>query len=537
MGGILKMSKRLLQLLLLALILVLAACSTNQGSTDTKETTNDKEESTTTTTEETTTSGSGELVFVTPSDAPTLDPHGVNDTASNTVTSQIYERLVDYAADGSVVPLLATEFSAIDETTWEFKLREGVKFHDGTDFNAEAVKVNIERITDPEFASPKAFILNTIEEVVIVDDYTVHLKTSSPFAPLPAHLAHNAGSIIAPSAIEEERNGGKTVDENPIGTGPFKLKNWNRGAEILLEKNNDYWGEPAKVDGVKVVNVPEQSTRVAMLETGEANIMLVGASDVARVEAMANVEIDRVKGTRMDYVGFNVTKAPFDNVKVRQAIAMAINKDDVVNGILDGQGVPAVGPLAPTVVGNYQGLTPLEYDVEAAKALLAEAGYPDGFETTLYVNDGSQERADIAELTQAHLAQIGIDVKIEVIEWGAFLEQTAAGDHEMFILGWTTVTADADYGLYALFHSSQFGSPGNRSFYKNERVDELLDYARSESDQEKRNEAYKEISEILVEEVPMVYLQHPDFVHGMNGIEGLFVNFSGTPFFKDVTFK
>ncbi|KGR77916.1 glutathione ABC transporter substrate-binding protein [Ureibacillus manganicus] len=533
-----KTSKRLFQLLLLSLILVLAACSTNQGSTDTKGT-DTKDNGTTTTTDETTTNneGGGELVYVTGSDAPTLDPHGVNDTASNTATTQIYERLVDYAADGSVIPLLATEFSALDENTWEFKLREGVKFHDGTEFNAEAVKLSIERITDPEFASPKAFILNVIEEVVIVDPYTVHLKTSSPFAPLPAHLAHNAGSIIAPSAIEEERSGGKKVDENPIGTGPFKFNNWNRGAELTLEKNNDYWGEPAKVDKLRIVVVPEQSTRVAMLETGEANVMLVGASDVSRVEAMPNVEIDRVRGTRMDYVGFNVQVAPFDNVKVRQAIAMAINKDDVVNGILDGQGVAAVGPLAPTVVGNYQGLTPLPFDVEGAKALLAEAGFPDGFETTLFVNEGSQERADIAELVQAQLAQIGITVKIEVIEWGAFLEQTAAGKHEMFILGWTTVTADADYGLYALFHSGQFGSPGNRSFYKNERVDELLDYARSESDQEKRNEAYKEISEILVDEVPMVYLQHPDFVHGMNGVEGLFVNFSGTPFFKGVSLK
>ncbi|WP_080848302.1 glutathione ABC transporter substrate-binding protein [Cytobacillus gottheilii] len=529
-----RIKKNAFLILLLSLFLMLAACST--GSNTEPEDNNDSDDENATENEEPSTDG-GELVFVTPSDAPTLDPHGVNDTASNTATTQILERLVDYSEDGSIVPLLATEYEAIDDTTWEFKLREGVKFHDGTDFNAEAVKMNIERITNPDFASPKAFILNVIEEVVIVDDYTVQFKTSAPFAPLPAHLAHNAGSIIAPSAIEEENSGGKKVDENPIGTGPFKLSNWNRGAEIVFEKNEDYWGEPAKIDTLKFVVVPEQATRVAMIETGEAHAMLLGASDVSRVEAMENIEIDRVKGTRMDYVGFNVTKEPFNDVRVRQAISMAINKDDIVNGILDGQGIPAVGPLAPTVVGNYQDLEPLGYDVEAAKALLAEAGFEDGFETTLYVNDGSQERADIAEMVQAHLAPIGIDVSIEVVEWGAFLEQTAAGDHEMFILGWTTVTADADYGLYALFHSSQFGSPGNRSFYKNERVDELLDLARSESDTDARNEAYKEISEILVEEVPMVYLQHPDFVHALNGIEGLFVNFSGTPFFHNVSFK
>lgn len=527
-----KAKKNMFLLLLLSLILVLAACSGDKSSTEPKET--DKKEEGTETEQP---SGGGELVYVNGADAPTLDPHGVNDTASNNATTQIFERLVDYAPDGSIVPLLATEFEAIDETTWEFKLREGVKFHDGTDFNAEAVKMNIERLINPDFASPKAFILNVIEEIIIVDPYTVQLKTSSPFAPLPSHLAHNAGSIIAPSAIEEENNGGKKVDENPIGTGPFKFVEWKRGAEIVFEKNNDYWGEPAKVDSLRFVVVPEQSVRVAMIETGEAHVTLLGASDVARVEAMDQIDIDRVSGTRMDYFGFNMNVAPFDDLKVRQAIAMAINKDDIVTGILDGQGIPAVGPLAPTVFGNYQDLEPLPFNVEDAKALLAEAGYPDGFKTTLFVGDNNAERIAIAELIQAQLAPLGIDVSIEMIEWGAFLEKTAAGEHEMFILGWTTVTADADYGMYALFHSSQFGSAGNRSFYKNDRVDELLDYGRSEADVEKRVEAYKEVQEILVEELPMVYLQHPDFVHATNGVDGLFVNFSGTPFFNNVSFK
>jgi peptide/nickel transport system substrate-binding protein len=399
--------------------------------------------------------------------------------------------------------------------------------------------MTIERIIDPEFASPRAVVLNMIKEVVVVDDYTVQFKTEKPFAPLPAHLAHNAGSIIAPSAIEEENSGGKKVSENPVGTGPFKFVSWSTGSEMVFEKNADYWGEKkANVDTLKFVVVPEQATRMAMLETGDAHVAQVGASDVERAKGMADVTITSEKSTRMDYLGFNMNKAPYDNLKVRQAISMAINKSDVVDGILDGQGVPAVGPLAPTVVGNYQELKPLEYDVEAAKKLMAEAGFADGFETTLFVNEGNKERSDIALLVQDQLDDIGITVNIETIEWGAFLEKTAAGEHELFILGWTTVTADADYGLYALFHSSAFGAPGNRSFYKNERVDELLDLGRSETDQAKRDEAYKEISEILVEEAPMVYLQHPDFIYGTNGVaSGLFVNFSGTPFFKDVKLK
>lgn len=527
-----KAKKNIFLMLLLSLVLALSACSGN-SSTPEKEEDPGKEDAG----EEAGQAG-GHFTFVISQDAPTLDPHGMNDTATTNATSQLFDRLTEYAPDGSVVASLATEWNVVDDTTWEFKLREGVKFHDGTDFTAEAVKMSIDRILDPEFASPRAVVLNMIEEVVIVDDYTVQFKTKFPFAPLPAHLAHNAGSIIAPSAMTQEKDGGTKVDENPVGTGPFKFVSWNRGAEIKFERFEDFWGEKAKVDTMSFITVPEQATRVAMLETGEANAIQVGSSDVTRVEGMADIELTRVRGTRMDYLGFNMNKAPYDNLKVRQAISMAVNKNDIVDGILDGQGVAAVGPLAPTVVGNYQGLTPLPYDVDGAKKLMEEAGFADGFKTTLYVNEGSKERADIAELVQAQLRPLGIDVSIEIIEWGTFLEKTGAGEHELFILGWTTVTGDADYGLYALFHSSQHGSPGNRSFYTNERVDELLDLARSEADQDKRNEAYKEVSEILVEEAPMVYLQHPDFVYGTNGVaSGLFVNFSGTPFFKDVVLK
>lgn len=524
-----KSKKNVFLMLLLSLMLVLSACS---GGNSSNKTDGDG-------TGEDAGKEGGELVFVISQDAPTLDPHGMNDTATTNATTQLFDRLTEYAADGSVVPALAESFKTVDDTTWEFKLKEGVKFHDGTDFNADAVKMTIERIIDPEFASPRAVVLNMIKEVVVVDDHTVQFKTEKPFAPLPAHLAHNAGSIIAPSAIEEENSGGKKVSENPVGTGPFKFVSWSTGSEMIFEKNADYWGEKkAAVDTLKFVVVPEQATRMAMLETGDAHIAQVGASDVERAKGMADVTITSEKSTRMDYLGFNMNKAPYDNLKVRQAISMAINKSDVVDGILDGQGVPAVGPLAPTVVGNYQDLKPLEYDVEAAKKLMEEAGFADGFETTLFVNEGNKERSDIALLVQDQLADIGITVNIETIEWGAFLEKTAAGEHELFILGWTTVTADADYGLYALFHSSAFGAPGNRSFYKNERVDELLDLGRSETDQAKRDEAYKEISEILVEEAPMVYLQHPDFIYGTNGVaSGLFVNFSGTPFFKDVKLK
>jgi len=279
-----KAKKNLFFMLLLSLVLALAACG---GDSDEATSSNDEGK-------ETETTEGGHLVYAANSDAPTLDPHGMNDTATTTATSQIFERLTDYAADGSVVPLLAESYEAIEDTVWEFKLRQDVKFHDGTDFKADAVKASFERLQSEELASPRAFILDMIEEIVIVDDYTVQLKTTYPFGALPAHLAHNAGSIIAPSAIEEEQSGGKKVDENPVGTGPFKLEKWDKGAQIDFVKNEEYWGEATTLDSMSFVVVPEQATRNAMLETGDANVIQVGSSDVTTMEGVEQVELIKV---------------------------------------------------------------------------------------------------------------------------------------------------------------------------------------------------------------------------------------------------
>ncbi len=476
----------------------------------------------------------GEVVWVSMSDAPSLDPHGQNDSATTDATSQIFERLVDYADDGSVVPLLADSFEAIDEYTWEFQLREGVTFHDGTEFNAEAVKISFERLLDPENASPRLSIFEMISEVVVVDELTVQFVTEFPFSPLPSHLAHNGGSIIAPSAIQEEEEGGRTVGENPIGTGPFKLESWDRGSEIRFARNDDYWGDPVHIDTLVFRVVPEVATRVSMLETGEAHGTAVDALSAGTVEAMDGVTLTRQEGTGVTYIGFNTQKAPFDDVRVRQAITMAINKEDIVNELIEGEGILAAGPLSPLVVGSTQDVDTLDFDVEAARALLEEAGHADGFEATIWINEGNAARASIAELVQANLSEIGITLSIESIEWGAYLERTGAGEHEMFILGWTTITADADYGLFPILHSSQVGDPGNRFFFENDQLDELLELGRRTADQEERNDIYAEAIQLVIDEAPMVNLFFPNWLTGTNGIEGLHVDFNGTPFFHGV---
>ncbi|WP_067841975.1 glutathione ABC transporter substrate-binding protein [Amphibacillus sediminis] len=504
----------LLLLLLVASVLFIAACG---GSDDDQAEDPDAEDNDNT--EETIKEG-GDLVIANLSDVVSLDPHGNNDTPSSNVRSNIYETLVTHDQDMELQPGLAHDWEMTGDLTWEFYLEEGVKFHDGADFTADVVKANIERIQDDAIASPRAFLYDMVTEINVIDDYTVEFVTEYPFAPLPAHLAHDAGGMISPNLIdadytameEDEAEPGSVINEGPVGTGPFVFQSWTPGEEVVLQKNADYHGDPAHLDSVTFKVVPEDATRIAELETGASHIAdPLSPSDVSRVEAADGMFVNIQPSVSLSYIGFNVQKEPFDDVRVRQAISMAIDKDGIINGIYDGYGVPAIGPLAPTVFGYDDSVSGLEYDVEKAKELLAEAGYADGFSTTIWTND-NRERMDAAIYVQAELEKIGVDVEIEVLEWGAYLENTAAGEHDMFVLGWSTVTGDADYGMFALFHSSMFGEPGNRSFLANDKLDDLLTQARQTSDSDERLDLYRQAQEVLVDEAPMLYLHHQEYL-------------------------
>ncbi|WP_227940139.1 glutathione ABC transporter substrate-binding protein [Alkalihalobacillus deserti] len=487
----------------------------------------------------------GDLVIAQLSDAVAIDPHGSNDTPSSNVAYNIYESLVKSDENMELQPGLATSWEEIDDTTWEFVLREGVKFHDGSDFNANVVKANIERVLDPEVASPRSFLYDMITEVEVVDDYTVRITTEYPFAPLPAHLAHNGGGMISAKLIEadyaamaEGEEPGQVISGGPIGTGYFKFDSWTPGTEIKLVKNEEYWGEPAKLDSVTFKVVPEDLTRLAELETNAAHISdPLSPADVSRVEGTDGMSVNRQPSVALSYIGFNAQKGPFDNKLVRQAITKAIDKDAIIEGIYDGAGIPAIGPLAPDVFGFDDSVSGLEYDREEAKKLLAEAGYPDGFTTTLWTND-NRERIDAATYVQAELEKIGVTVEIEVVEWGAYLEQTAKGEHDMFVLGWSTVTGDADYGMYPLFHSENYGNPGNRTFFSTPELDEILVEARQNPDHNERLALYKEAQEILVEESPMLYIHHQEYLLGVSdSVQGLWQHPTQILMLQDVTLQ
>ncbi len=458
-----------------------------------------------------------DLIIVVQSDVVSLDPHGSNDSPSSNVRTKIYDNLVYFNENMELQPGLATSWELIDETTWEFTLREGVSFHDGTPFTAEAVKANLERIVDPELASQRAFLFTMLDEITVVDDYTVQISTEFPFVPILSHLAHDAAGIASPEALEEA--GYEEVE--PIGTGPFRFVSWDPGNEIVLERNEDFWGEPANPATVTFQIVPEESTRLALVERGDAHISeILQPANLSRVEASENMDLALFDTLSLNYIGFNVEKEPFDDARVRQAITMAVDIEAIIDGVVEGAGTRAIGPISNAVVGYHPDLEALPYDPERAAELLDEAGLADGFSTTLWTND-NPTRIAIAEIVQNNLADLNIEVEIEVLEWGAYLSQTAEGLHDMFILGWVSVTGDADYGMYALLHSSNVGAAGNRTFYRDEQVDTLLDRGRREADPDSRVELYHEVQEILVDEAPMLNLYHPQWMIAVgNGVTG-----------------
>ena len=476
-----------------------------------------------------------EIVHLTPSEPASLDFHIGMDIVSAELTRQLFEQLVVFDDNGNIVPHLAESFEMIDELTWEFRIRQGVYFHDGTPLNADAVRINVERILDPNFASPRVFIMDMIERVEVVDNYTVRKITYFPFVPLPNNIVHS-GSLISPAAIELERNGGPTVAENPVGTGPFRFYSRIHGEEIRLVSNENYWRGAPDVN-LTVRIIPDNATRMALLETGQAHTMRLVTSDAVYLQQDPNIDVHVIDSTQLIFLGFNHNVTPFDDIRVRQAITMAINKDDILYGILDGFGTIAHGPVSPVVFGGEAVLDTLPLDVEAARQLMIDAGFEDGFDTSILVAEGNLINAMIAEYIQASLAQIGIRVSIESLIWASFLEHTAAGNHQMFINGWSTTTGDADYAIHALFHSSVPAGSGNRSFYANPELDYLLDIGRASPDMDFRRELYATAQQLLVDDAAKVFLYFPAIPFAKNGVGNVWLDFSAIPHFWDAYFK
>ena len=442
------------------------------------------------------------LVIAQGADAKSLDPHASNDNPSSRIRVQIYDRLMELDDNGVPQPMLAESWERPDDKTIIFHLRKGVKFHNGDEMKASDVKFSLERA----LASPEvSHILAGINGVEVIDDYTVKVTTEKPMAAILNNLSHITIAILSERATKEA---GDKFGQNPVGSGPYKFVSWQSGDRITLEAFPEYWQGEAPTKNVIFRNIVEDTNRTIGLETGELDIVY----DISGMDKNKLKDDDRfvlIEGPQasLTYLGFNMKKAPYDNPKVREAISYAIDQKPIIDTVFLGAGDPANSIIGPNVWGHYD-VEKFTQDIEKAKALLAEAGFPNGFKAKIWVNDNPVRR-DIAVILQDQLKQIGIDLAIETVEWGAFLDGTARGDHEMFLLGWGTVTRDPDYGIYELVSTSTMGSAGNRSFYSNPTVDKLLEEGRTELDPEKRKAIYKEIQEIIRKDIPMYMIIYP----------------------------
>lgn len=518
-----KKDRLLLFVLVTTMIFMLAACAS--GPEEDGDSTDDVSQP----------GGSKEFVMAVHTDASTLDPTGSNDVPSHNMQEPMFERLLKRDENMELIPGLAKEWKFIGDRTVEFKLEENVTFHDGEPFNAEAVKKSLDRVLDPKVASPKYDNFAMIESVEVIDEFTVHIKTAYPFAPILAHLSHTGASIISPKvieadykAMEEGKDPGTAISENPVGTGAFKYDEWTPGEQISYVRNEDYWGEKAIVDTVKMKVSPESGTRLADLERGFVHVTdPVLPNEVAQLNDSDFAEVLETSSTGLAYIGFNMKEGPFEDIRVRQAVSMALNKDEVIDGVYDGFGVKGKGPLAPNVFGYDENVDGLQYDMDEAKKLLAEAGYEDGFSATLWTNDNPQ-RIDTAILLQDALTELNIELKIEQMEFGTYMEELKKGEHDLFMLGWTNPMLDADHGLYMLFHSSSKGIPPNAMWYGNDEVDKLLEAGRQEMDDEKRLDIYKELQEAIVADAPMIFLDYQVYLTAVrHNVEGFRIDSAG----------
>lgn len=556
------MNKRLYLFLLPVMIVVLAACTddSNVDSEAAEETGGE------------TSGDGGDFVVSYGSDLTSLDPHGTSDLPSDQVNTNIFETLVNQNADVEIEPLLATDWEQTDDNTWVFNLRDDVTFHDGSEFNAEVVKANIDRLLDPATASPRLNLFEMIEEVDAIDEYTVEITTEYPFAPLLNHLTSDGASMISKTVIDEDykaalesaesdltveeyyelrENGGEeyenvadeisgetgaVVEQNPIGTNYAQFEERNSGESTTLSRFEDYWGEPMNLDTITYKVVSETGSRIAELETGESH--MIGGFEpnhLQRIENNAETEPYTLYNIATEFIGFNTQKEPLDDKRVRQAISHVVDKEEIIDGIYSGTGRIPAGPIAPELLGHDEDLEGLEHDIERAQELMTEAGYEDGFEINIVTND-APERVDVAIYLQEALQQINVEATVDQIEWGAYLEETGTGEHDIFILGWPNPTGDPDQSVWPLFHSSMEGSQGNRTFLDNEEVDELLEAGRTTTDDSERIEIYQELQEILVDEAPMIYMRQALSMNAQRSdVEGLYINNYNKPDFRNVT--
>ena len=452
-----------------------------------------------------------EIVVVVPADIKSLDKWAEETFNSMNITGNIFDRLLQFDKDMNIQPMLATSYEVLDDHTWRFHLRRGVTFHNGEPFNAQAVKFTFDRASDPE--SVLAYYVRNVEETKVIDDYTVDVITTVPDATLHRKVGIWI-DIASPGAVEEL---GDRFRDHPVGTGPFKFVEWAKGDHVTVEANKDYWGGAPGVDRVVFKFVTEPSTRMAMLKAGEADLISnVSADQISELIAAPGVKIQKVLGFRKMLVILPASGPTLD-IRVRKALNYAVDKQLIVDTILQGYAEVAAGAVHIKIPGHNPDVKPYPYDPNEAKRLLAEAGYPEGFEMDLYHTVGTFPKdKETAEAIAGQLSAIGLKVKPVSMEWGAFKETVVS------------VPPGEAPGMAYMRYGNALGDPselytwalwseGNWMEITDPTLDEMIGKTEVTLDQDARIEMFKEMEKYTRDElVPWIFLFDLENVFGLS---------------------
>src|SRR6266542_7122547 len=459
----------------------------------------------------------GVLTFAAGSDPDSLDPQNTQSNPGEQVNRMMYDNLVRFNAKMQIEPALAQSWTqSPDGLTWTFKLRKGVRFHDGSPFDAKAVKYFFDRVLGDEKPFKASLYTPFVQGAQVVDDNTVRVTLKQPFAAFLFRLAHSAGGVVSPAAHQKW---GKDLTLHPSGTGPFKFVEWVKGDRVVLEKNDGYWGGRPLLDRVTVKTVKEDAARVLMLESGDTDLILnIPPEDIPRLRKDPRFTVESITTARALYVMMNVKKKPFDDVRVRQALNYAVNREAIVKSLFQGNAEALSGIVAPLQNG-YAKLPGYAYDPKKAKELLAQAG-ASALKVKLWSPKGRYVKDfELAQAVQQDLAAVGIEATLSTMEWGAYLSATKTPaeqtDRELFLLGWSPSTGEAHWGTFPLLHSSQQAPKGdNRGFFASKALDDAMDKAGTATSDKARLAALREAQQIVINDASHVFLISPNMIVG-----------------------
>ncbi len=461
----------------------------------------------------------GHVYYRLKTDPTTLDPALVVDVTGGSIAAKLFNGLVRLGDDLSVVPDIARKWTiSEDGRTYRFSLRSGVKFSNGREVKAADFKYSFERVLSPDTKSPRTWLFDyvlgagefmrgeaeEVEGIRVLDDYTIEIVLKEPFSPF-------IGLLTMPNAYvvpeEEVRRLGPDFSSRPVGTGPYILKSWLPGREMVLEARGDYFDGSPKVEGIVYRVIPEDLTTVAEFELGNLDAIAIPAAEFSKYKDSPKwrEQITSAEGLNTYYLGLNCSKPPFDDAEVRQAVNLAIDRERILATIYEGRGKLASGPV-PDVLRRWEAPEPYPYEPEKAKAIIKRKG-AFGKSVEFYINT-DLEVIDMAEVIQSYLKEAGLDVHLKQLEWSAFKQAINGGEADLFWLSWWADYPDPENFMFPLFHSENHGPGGNRVLYINPEVDALIKAGQRAASEKLRNESYSKAENIIAAEAPWVFFWH-----------------------------